>query len=83
VIRPLLKFEKPWLTRVQLEAAIWQLTGTKSVEVVDSLLNLADVYAASQGPALAEQVKARDHTSGSWYRAADRLLARQNQEATQ
>ena len=46
----------PWLTREQLEAAIWRLTGARNQHAVDELLWAADVYAVSQGPLLARKL---------------------------
>lgn len=66
MVRPLLEIEKPWLTRDQMEAAIWRLTGIKNAVAVEQLLRLADVYAVSQGPALTARLKERDLTRDRW-----------------
>jgi hypothetical protein len=82
MVRPLLQLEKPWLTREQLEAAYWRVTGTRSVEIINTLLNLSDIYAASQGPDLAERIRERDRTSGTWHRNTDVLLRQRQARLT-
>lgn len=66
MVRPLLEIEQPFLTRDQLEAAIWRLTGTKNRAAIEQLLRLADVYAVSQGPALIDALHERDRSRERW-----------------
>lgn len=56
----------PWLTREQLEAAIWRLTGARSQYAVEELLWAADVYAVSQGPRLASQLAETKRAQRRW-----------------
>lgn len=66
MVRPLLEIEQPYLTRDQLEAAIWRLTGTRNRAAIEQLLRLADVYAVSQGPALIDALHERDRSRERW-----------------
>lgn len=66
MVRPLLEIEQPYLTREQMEAAIWRLTGLKNAAAVEQLLRLSDVYAVSQGPALIDKLRERDRSRERW-----------------
>ncbi len=66
MVRPLLEINHPWLTRDDAESAIWRLTGLKNAGIVEQLLRIMDIYAVSQGSALAQQIRDRDATRRRW-----------------
>ena len=66
MVRPLLEIEHPWLTRDEVEAAIWRLTETKNPYAVEQMLRLMDIYAVSQGPGLIQKLRARDQARRRW-----------------
>lgn len=74
-MRPLAEIANPWLDRDGLEASIWRVTGTKSIGVVNELLKIADVYAASQGPRLADEVLRRRQERGRFERMVSTQIA--------
>lgn len=64
--RKLEDLQVPWLTREQLEAAIWRLTGARSRHAVEELLWAADVYAVSQGTRLARELADSKKSKDRW-----------------